>query len=254
MTVRPFSIAFVVLLVSSHALAQQKQSPIGCPATEQAVREVQRQIWAAYHDRDVAALDKLIDDQAISTNDVGTRRGKQELLAAYKRPEGDIHTEVSEESDSRVVFANGVAILNYTVHWTDHEKKIGIDWGATSRMTAVLVCKNGEWRRVALQETGIPNKDRKPPTGANDHFDDYVGHYRFGENGDKGEVSITRVGDKLYDTWADEEATELLAAKYDMFFTRDDGSIERFVRDKSGKVTGILYILGDGEFEAKRLP
>ena len=26
--------------------------------------------------------------------------------------------------------------------------------------------------------------------------------------------------------------------------------MERFVQDKSGKVTGILYTLGDGEFEA----
>jgi hypothetical protein len=27
----------------------------------------------------------------------------------------------------------------------------------------------------------------------------------------------------------------------------------RFIRDKSGKVTGILYTLTDGEFEAKRV-
>jgi hypothetical protein len=86
-----------------------------------------------------------------------------------------------------------------------------------------------------------------------DHLDDYVGHYRFGETCDNGEVSITRIGDKLYDAWADEEATQLLPGRYDMFFSREDGSPERFVRGKSGKVTGILYTLGDGEFEAERL-
>ena len=47
MTVRPFSIAFV-LLSSLHAFAQQNQPSITCPATEQAVREVSHQIWAAF--------------------------------------------------------------------------------------------------------------------------------------------------------------------------------------------------------------
>ena len=254
MTVRSLFIAFV-LMSAFHVSAQQNQSPLTCPATEQAVREVEHQSWAAFHNRDLAALDKLIDDDSISTDDGGTSKGKRELLAAIKRPEGDIHTEASEQpEDFRVVFTNGVAILNFTRHWTDYEKKMGIDWGANVRVTMVFACKNGGWREVAFQETDMPNKNRKPFAGASDHFDDYVGHYRFGGNGDKGEVSITRVGDKLYDTWADEEATELLPGKYDMFFSREDGSVERFLRDKSGKVTGILYTLGDGELEAKRLP
>jgi Domain of unknown function (DUF4440) len=257
MTVRLFSIAFafVVLLPSLHGLAQQRQSPIACPATEQAVREVEHQIWAAFRNRDLAALDTLIDDDYIATGDDGTRRRKQETLTAVKRPEGDIHTEASEQpEDFHVMFTNGVAILNFARCWTDYERKMGINWGATVRVTMVFACKNGGWRNVAFQETDMPNKNRRPLAGAGEHFDDYVGHYRFGENGDKGEVSITRLGDKLYDTWADEGATELLPGKYDMFFSREDGSVERFVRDKSGKVTGILYTLGDGEFEAKRLP
>jgi hypothetical protein len=52
---------------------------------------------------------------------------------------------------------------------------------------------------VAFHETNTPNKNRKPSTSAIDHLDDYVGHYRLGENGEKGEFPITRVGDKLYD-------------------------------------------------------
>jgi len=254
MTVRPLSLAFVVLLSSLHALGQRDQAAVSCPVTEQAVREVEHQIWAAFHNRDVAALDKLIDDDSINSDDGGTSKGKRELLAAIKRPEGDIHTEASEQpEDFHVLFTNGVSILNFTRRWTDYEKKMGIDWGAAVRVTMVFACKNGGWREVAFQETDMPNRNRKPFAGASDHLDEYVGHYRLGEN-DKGEVSITRVGGKLYDTWADEEATELLPGKYDMFFSREDGSVERFVRDKSGKVTGILYPLGDGEFEAKRLP
>jgi len=107
---------------------------------------------------------------------------------------------------------------------------------------------------VAFHETNIPNKNRKPSTGAGDHISDYVGHYRFGENGDKGEISVVRTGDKLFETWPGEAPVEILPGKYDTFFTRADGLVERFVRDKSGNVTGILYTYPDGEVEAKRMP
>ena len=251
MTVRPLFISFI-LLSSLGAPAQQNQSPITFLATEQAVREAERQIWAAFHNRNSAALEKLIDDDSISTDDGGTSHGKGELLAVIKRPEGNIHTEASEQpQDFRVVFTDGVAILNFTRHWTDYEKKMGIDWSATVRVTMVFACKNGGWNEVAFQETDMLNKDRKPFASAKDQLEDYVGHCRLGDNG---EVSITRVGDRLYDTWADEEATELLPGEYDTFFSREDGSAERFVRDKSGKVAGILYALGDGQFEARRIP
>jgi ketosteroid isomerase-like protein len=251
---RPLFSAFALFLSSFHAFAQPNRSPAPCSATEQAVREVTHQLWAAYNNRDLATLEKLIDDDAIATDDGGTRKGKQEILAAARRPEGDIHKQTDEQpEDFRVMFTSGVAILNYTKHWTDYEEKMGINWGATSRITVVLACKNAKWRRMAFQETDIPNKDRKPSASAIDHLDDYVGHYRFGENGDKGELSVVRKGDALSESWAGEEATELLPGKYDTFFSREDRWLERFVRDKSGKVTGILYTLPDGEFEAKRV-
>jgi ketosteroid isomerase-like protein len=254
MTVRSFSIAFVVLLSSLPVFAQQNQTPVPCTATEQAVREVSHQIWAAYRSRDVAVYDKLVDDSYISTDDGGVRKGKQDVLDELRKPEGNIHNETDEQpEDVRVVFTGGVAIVNYTKHWTDYDKKAGISWGATSRTTRVLTCKNGDWRLVAFHETDIPNKHREPSTIASDLLDDYVGHYRFG---DKGETSVVRKGDRLSEfseSWG-EEAIELLPGTYDTFFNREDGWVERFVRDKSGRVTGILYTLADGEIEAKRLP
>ena len=77
---RPFSIAFLVLLSSLHAIALQNQSRLTCPATEQAVREVEHQMWAAFHNRDLAALDKLIDDDYIGSDDGGTRTGTRPSL------------------------------------------------------------------------------------------------------------------------------------------------------------------------------
>lgn len=254
MTDRPSFIAFV-LLCSLHALAQQNQPQATCPATEQAVREVSHQLWAAFRSRDAATWDKLVDDSYISTDDGGVRKGKQDLLAELRKPEGNIHTDTDEQpEDVRVVFTGGVAIVNQTKHWTDYDKMAGISWGATSRATRVLTCKNGEWRLVAFHETDIPNKHRKP--SPNDHLDDYVGHYRLVNSGDKGDILVVRKGDGLSEfseSWG-QEATEILPGKYDTFFSREDGWVERFVRDKSGKVTGILYTHTDGELEAKRVP
>jgi len=107
---------------------------------------------------------------------------------------------------------------------------------------------------VSFHETGIPNRTRQPITSVIAHFDDYVGHYRLGEKADKGEISVIRKGDQLFETWPDEKPVEILPGKYDTFFTREDGWVERFIRDNSGKVTGILYTYADGELEAKRLP
>jgi len=185
------------------------------------------------------------------------RKGKQDLLAGLRKPEGNIHTDIDEQpEDVRVVFTGGVAIVNQTKHWTDYDKKTGISWGATSRTTRVLTCKNGDWRLVAYQETDIPNKNRKPSAIASDLLDDYVGHYRLVDSGGKGDIFVVRKGDRLSEfseSW-DEEAYELFPGKYDTFFSRKDGWVERFLRDKSGKVTGILYTHTDGELEARRVP
>ncbi len=252
MTVRQFSI-ILVLLSSLHSFAQQNQPSITCSATEQAVGEVSHQLWAAFRSRDVAAWDKLVDDSYISTDDGGVRKEKQDLLAELRKPEGNIHNDTDEQpEDIRVVFTGGVAIVNFTKHWTDYDKKAGISWGGTSRMTRVLTCKNGGWKLVAWHETDMPNRNRKPL--ANDRLDDYVGRYRLREDGDKGEISVVRKGETLSESWGGEEAIELFPGKFDTFFSREDGWVERFLRDKSGKVTGILYTLSDGELEAKRLP
>jgi len=121
MTVRLFSIAFV-LLSSLHAFAQQNQSPVTCTVTEQAVRDASHQIWAAYRDRDVATYDRLVDDSYISTDDSGVRKGKKDVLADLRKPEGNIHTDTDEQpEDVRVVFTGGVAIVNQTKHWTDYD-------------------------------------------------------------------------------------------------------------------------------------
>jgi len=252
---RPSLFLLSVLMLSLNAFPQQDQSPVTCPATTQAVLDAEHRLWSAHRSGNPSAWDKLVDDSFISTDDGGVRNGKQELLAKLKKPEGHVHNDTDEQpADVRLVFTNGVAILNFKKHWTDYDKSAGINFGGTSIMTRVFTCKSGSWKLVSFHETGIPNQSRQPVTSAIAHLDDYVGHYRLGEKGDKGEISVVRRGDKLFETWPDEKPIEILPGKYDTFFTRGDAWVERFVRDNSGKVTGILYTYLDGELEARRVP
>jgi hypothetical protein len=242
-----FSLLSFLPACSNHQL-----SPATCIATEQAVLQVEHQLWAAYRSRDVGTLDKLTDDDSLYTDDGAVRRGKKEVLAEFRQPEGRIHNETDERpADVRLVFTDGVAILNFTKHWTDFDKEAGISSGATSVTTRVFTCKDGEWKSIAFHETDVPNRNRRPQ--ANDHLDDYVGRYHLGENGDKGEISVARNGDKLFETWPGDKPTEILAGKYDTFFARGDAMVERFLRDQAGHVSGILYTSVDGEIEASRI-
>jgi ketosteroid isomerase-like protein len=251
MIVRSLFVALLAMLALP-AFTQQNAALVSCPVTEKAVREVDHQIWAAYRSRDATALNNLVSDDLIRSNDEGMREDKQAVLAGRKSPEGDVHNETDEKiNDFRVVFTNGVAILNFTRHETDSDKRVGVSWETTVRTTRVLTCTNGAWKMVVYHESVIPNVNRVPVSGSAAHFKDYVGRYRLGA---KGELLITRVGEKIYETWAGEKAVELLPGKHETFFSREDGWVSSFIRNKAGKVSAILYTLPDGQFEAKRLP
>src|SRR5579872_3091615 len=94
---RPLQFALVIFLVSLNAFTQQDQVPVTCPATTQAVLEAAHQLWSAYGNRDASTWDKLVDDNFISTDDAGVRKGKQELLDGLKKPEGHIHNDTDEQ-------------------------------------------------------------------------------------------------------------------------------------------------------------
>jgi hypothetical protein len=90
-------------------------------------------------------------------------------------------------------------------------------------------------------------------TPAAEQFDDYVGKYRFGDEGRGGEIAVTRQGNRLYERWGSDDAVEILPGKFDTFFTPGIPILERFVRDRRGRVVGIVYTLDDSEVVARRV-
>jgi hypothetical protein len=242
------------LLVSTSLLAQGPSTSPSCAAGEPALRMVAHNFWAAYNHRDAAALDKLLDDRLLWVSESGELLSKAQVLAPFHNPQGSMKMESAEEPENvRTAFVDHLAIMSFTKGFKLTHQPTGASFGATARMTETFVCVGGEWKVVAFQETMVPKPARPVYKPAVYYFDDYVGKYRFGEDGRGGEISVKRRGNRLYETWGSDEPIEILPGKFDMFFTPGIPIGERFVRDRRGRVVGIVYTLGDSEVEAKRV-
>lgn len=242
------------LLVSASLLAQVPSTSPSCAASEQALRVVAHDFWAAYNHRDAAALAKLLDDRLLYVSESGNLLSKAQVLAPFRVPQGTMKLESAEEPENvRATFVDNMAVMSFTKAFKITHQPTGASFGATARMTETFVCVDGEWKIVAFQETMVPKPERQMYRPAVGYFDDYVGKYRFGEDGRGGEILVTRQGNRLYERWGTDEPIEILPGKFDMFFTPGIPILERFVRDRQGRVVGIVYTLGDSEVEAKRV-
>jgi ketosteroid isomerase-like protein len=242
------------LLLPTSLLAQGPSTSHSCAATEQALLAVAHDFWAAYNHRDVAALDKLLDDRLLFVGESGNVLSKAQFLAPFRVPEGSMKSASAEQpEDVRTLFADNTAFISFLRAWTITHQSSGASFGATSRMTETFICRGGEWKVIAFQETMVPNPARQVYRPAANYLDDFVGKYRFGEDARGGDIAVTRQGNRLYESWGIDEPVEILPGKFDMFFTPGFPILERFVRDRSGRVVGIVYTLGDSEVEAKRL-
>jgi hypothetical protein len=119
MTIRSLFIAFV-LMSSVRVSAQQDQPSLTCPATEQAVRDVEHPgvgllftlaIWLRW-----TSSSTMIPSVPTTAGRAG------EIASVWQRSSGPkaISIPASEQpGDFRVVFTSGITILNFTRHWTD---------------------------------------------------------------------------------------------------------------------------------------
>lgn len=248
------SVITMILLLMAGARAQGRSPLRPCVSSERALRAVAHDYWAAHNRRDVAAQARILDDELLFISESGMLLSKAQVLAPFRAPEGTVTFGSAEQpADVRARFAGKTAILSFTKRWSFTHKPSGASFGATSRMTEVFVCRGGVWKVLLFQETILPNPNRQVFMAAIAHFDEYVGEYRFGANGEGGAIKVMRRGDKLYESWGNDRPVEILPGKFDTFFTPGFPVLERFVRDASGRVIAILYTIGDSEVEAKRI-
>jgi Domain of unknown function (DUF4440) len=241
------------LLLSVFVPANNRTSH-SCAGTDQELRIVAHRFWAGYNHRDPAALDQLLDDRLVYITGGGTVLSKAQLLAQLRVLTGSVRqTSAEEPQNVATAVTTGSAVISFTKEIRIIHQPTGAVFAATVRMTEMLVCSGQEWRVLAFQETLVSDPSRPTYAPAVAQYDDYVGEYRFGADGTGGRIAVTRQGDRLYEAWGADPPVEIFPARFDAFFTRDFPLLERFVRNRSGSIVGILYTLGDSEVEARRV-
>jgi hypothetical protein len=249
------TIIFLLLFCTSVVFGQQQQ-PIQdtCPATAKAIIDLYQVQHQAVYRNDFATFARIIDDQAILNYDDGKRRSKDETVASTKQQQSGFETvDDGPMEDTLVKFEDGVAILTFARSFRSLDLNSGFTITGPERESYIYGCRGGEWKVIFRAETPIPNAHRAPDISVLSHLDDYVGHYRFHQNGDKGDFRVFRKGDKLFESTGPNQADELIPGRFDTFFIRNDSQVERFLRDKNGKVVGIYYVFWDSDLEARRI-
>jgi ketosteroid isomerase-like protein len=239
------------LMCSCCCSAQKKGSTNSCPSDEQTIRTIEHERWQAATPRhDVATTDRLLAKDFFYSDDTGAVMSRNQLLQMYKTPQVS-RNDVEPAQDIRVVVQGDIALMNFTLLWSVTQS--GISWSQTSRFTEVFGCREGQWKILAMHETLVPNATRAPSQPADTTLDEFVGKYVISQKGEKLEIKITRRGHGLFERWGEDKVDEILPGKHDTFFARGESIMELFLRNKNGKVTGILYTMPDGELEATRL-
>jgi len=103
-------------------------------------------------------------------------------------------------------------------------------------------------------ETVVPNANRAPSQLADTVLHEFVGKYVITQNDEKLVITVIRQGHRLFEQWGEDKAGEILPGKHDTFFARGESIVELFLRNRDGRVIGILYTMPDVELKATRLP
>lgn len=116
------------------------------------VRDVQRRWVEALIDGDIAALDAILVDTYVDTDESGSRTGKAGILAALKL--GDLVLERIDLLETQVHRYGSTAIL------TGASAQAGTFRGRPIApkilFTATLVLQNRKWRAAAAHRTMLP--------------------------------------------------------------------------------------------------
>ena len=118
---------------------------------EDEVRQIESDWGDAFERRDLAALDRMMADEYILTDPLGSVRSKEESLQAIKT--NQLHFE-STRSDGVTVRINGdTALVTGTSTFKGRYK--GWPMSGKYQYTDVLVKRNGCWKAVASHITAL---------------------------------------------------------------------------------------------------
>ena len=121
---------------------------------EQAVIKLEREWSEAYKNRDKAALERILADDYIYTDENGKSYNKTLYLAGVTQ---NLKVESYTLDDITAKVYGDTAIL--VGRWTGTLTDNGKDISGAYRFTDTFVKRRGRWVAIATQETRMPKKD-----------------------------------------------------------------------------------------------
>jgi hypothetical protein len=119
---------------------------------EQPILEVQRRWVEALVKADTAALDVILVDSYVDTDESGCRFNKPGIIAALKS--GDLKLASINLLETQVHWYGNSAVLTGASAQTGAFR--GQPIAPTILFTAILALQNGNWRAVAAHRTTVP--------------------------------------------------------------------------------------------------
>ena len=136
---------------------QTKQQPA---SPDQALKLLETQWMEAFKNRDGAALDRILANDFIFTDDEGRVHDKTEYIKAATELI-KVESYTVDDLATRAVGATGVV----TGKWTGKVTIGGRDASGEFRFTDTFVKRLGRWQVLASQDTRIPKQGAKAMTG-----------------------------------------------------------------------------------------
>jgi ketosteroid isomerase-like protein len=124
---------------------------ISAGSTEDEIRRVEIEWGDAFERRDMETLDRLMADDYILTDPLGSVRTKAESLAAIERNE--VHFESTKSDNVKVRINGDTAVV--TGRSTFRGRYKGWSMAGQYQYTDVLVCRDGTWRAISSHITAL---------------------------------------------------------------------------------------------------
>jgi ketosteroid isomerase-like protein len=130
---------------------EQAPRVISTVTTEDEIRQIEYDWGVAFERRDMATLDRLMADEYVVTDPLGTVRSKAESLAAIQS--NAVLFESTKSDDVRVCVSGDTAVVTGRSSFRGRYK--GWSMRGQYQYTDVLVKRNGYWRAVSSHITAL---------------------------------------------------------------------------------------------------
>ncbi len=135
---------FLVIATLGLAPAPQAAADSGADHARKELAALERAWVDAEQNRDVAALDRILDDQFVCTFLTSKPIGKSDFIKSEMRPGPKGSQDLSDES--MIVSGDTAIVIN-----TDTLRGVrnGTPYAETARITATYIKRGGHWRALA---------------------------------------------------------------------------------------------------------